>query len=72
MNARQAHLFGVLRRADESWLELWELARRAGYTSRATVANVRELRHAGIVVARRTEGERLSAVEVSLARGGVS
>jgi hypothetical protein len=63
---RQQHLIGVLRRADESWLQLWELAQRAGYTSRVTAANVRELRRRRLIVTRPC-WYALSATEVSLA-----
>jgi DNA-binding MarR family transcriptional regulator len=65
LSPRQAHLIGVLRRADESWLELWELAQRAGYTSKITAANVRELRHRGLIVTRPT-WYATSATQVSL------
>lgn len=62
---RQQHLIGVLRRADEPWLELWDLAARAGYTVKIAAANVRELRRRQLVVTRpRWHG--LSATEVSL------
>ena len=65
LTPRQQHLIGTLRRADENWLELWELARRAGYTIKITAANVRELRRRELVVTRpRWYG--LSNVEVSL------
>lgn len=65
MSPRQAHLIGVLRRADESWLEMWELAQRAGYSTKVTSANVRELRKRGLVVTR-PHWYGLSNVEVSL------
>lgn len=66
LNSRQAHLIGTLRRADESWLELWDLAKRAGYTAKVTAANVRELRRRGLMVTRPVWGG-CSTVEVSLA-----
>jgi hypothetical protein len=66
LTPRQAHLLGVLRRADENWLQLWQLAQRAGYTSRITAANVRELRRRRLVVCRPC-WYALSATEVSLA-----
>ena len=51
---------------DENWVELWQLAQRAGYTSRITAANVRELRRRRLVVTRPC-WYALSATEVSLA-----
>lgn len=65
MTPRQQHLIGVLRRADENWLELWELAQRAGYTAKITSANVRELRRRGLVITR-PKWYGASSVEVSL------
>jgi DNA-binding MarR family transcriptional regulator len=65
LTPRQAHLIGVLRRADESWLELWELAQRAGYNSRTAAANVRELRRRGLVITR-PNWYATSATQVSL------
>jgi hypothetical protein len=65
LTPRQAHLVGVLRRADESWLPLWELSQRAGYTVKVTAANVRELRLLGVVVTR-PMWNGLSTIEVSL------
>jgi hypothetical protein len=65
---RQAHLIGVLRRADEPWLSLWELSQRAGYTVKITAANVRELRARGVIVTRPL-WYGLSNTEISLADG---
>ena len=67
MTHRQAHLIGILRRADEDWLELWELSRRAGYSIKITAANVRELRRRQLVVTR-PNWTGLSTMEVSLRR----
>lgn len=65
LNPRQAHLIGVLCRADEHWLEMWDLAKRAGYSAKITAANVRELRRRDLVVTRPIWYE-LSTTEVSL------
>jgi DNA-binding MarR family transcriptional regulator len=65
LSPRQQHLLGVLRRADESWLQLWELAALAGYSSKVTAANVRELRRRELIVTRPC-WYALSATEVSL------
>ena len=65
LSPRQQHLIGVLRRADENWLQLWELAQRAGYTAKITSANVRELRRRELVVTRPC-WYALSNVEISL------
>jgi hypothetical protein len=66
LSPRQAHLLGVLRYADENWLELWTLAKRADYGIALAAANVRELRHRQLVVTRPIRGQ-ASAIEVSLA-----
>jgi hypothetical protein len=65
LSPRQQHLVGVLLRADDDWVELWELARLAGFTLKTTAANVRELRRRGLVVTR-PHWYGLSAVDVSL------
>ena len=68
MTHRQAHLIGVLRRADSHWLPLWELSQAAGYSIKVTAANVRELRRLGVIVTR-PAWHGLSQTEVSLADG---
>ena len=60
----------ALRDADESWLELWLLAKRSCLRSRQATCAIRSLRKRGIVCKRATKGG-LSRIEVSLVSGGV-
>jgi DNA-binding MarR family transcriptional regulator len=66
LTPRQVHLLGVLRRADENWLQMWQLAKRSGYSSKITAANVRELRRRDLVVTRPVWNLGPSTTEVSL------
>ena len=69
LSIAEEEALGVLRQADEPWLELWVLAQRLGYGWARTSRAVADLRRRGLVVKRRCGG--LSRVEVSLARGGL-
>ena len=70
LSIAEEEALGVLRQADEHWLELWELSQRLGYGCWRTSRAVADLRRRGLVVKRPSE-RGLSRIEVSLSRGGI-
>jgi DNA-binding IclR family transcriptional regulator len=66
----ELRVIGVLREANEPWLEVWEIAQRSGMRVSRAARALTDLRHRGLV-ARRPSARGLSTVECSLSASGV-